>query len=168
MRRFLTGLLGTLLFLWSGSIIVPDFFCFAAQAQQKNGQQSVERYITIDFDNVEINLLIKYISELTGRNFIVDPAVRGNVTIISPTKISEHDAYLVFLSVLEIHGFTTVPSGSVIKIVPSAEARSRPIDTITSGVVESPEDRVVTQLVPLTYTTPIEMQKVLQPLCSCS
>jgi len=153
------------LLLCAGVIIVPTTVLSAPK--QNAGQKTTnERYITIDFDNVEINLLIKYISELTGKNFVVDPAVRGNVTIISPTKISENDAYLVFLSVLEIHGFTTIPSGSVIKIVPSAEARSRSIDTIISGTVTNPEDRVVTQLVPLKYTTPVEMQKVLQPLVS--
>ena len=96
-------------------------------------QSKEERYITIDFDNVEINLFIKYISELTGKNFIVDPAVKGNVTIISPTRISESDAYQVFESVLEIHGFTTVESGSVIKIVPSVTARSKGIETLQSG-----------------------------------
>ncbi|MBW1744380.1 MAG: hypothetical protein JRJ47_13275, partial [Deltaproteobacteria bacterium] len=47
-----------------------------------------ERYVTIDFDDVDIALLIKFISELTGKNFVVDKAVRGKVTIISPTKIS--------------------------------------------------------------------------------
>ncbi len=164
-RAFRYRLEWLLLFLCAG------LFVSAAQVPTAHGQQTAqkptnERYITIDFDNVEINLLIKYISELTGKNFIVDPAVRGNVTIISPTKISEDDAYLVFESVLEIHGFTTVPSGSVIKIVPSAEARSRAIDTIQTGAVTEPEDRVVTQLVPLRFTTPVEMQKVLQPLVS--
>jgi len=138
-------------------------------AQNSPGQPAAgERYITIDFDNVDINLLIKYISELTGKNFIVDPTVQGNVTIISPTKISENDAYQVFESVLEIHGFTTVPSGSVIKILPSAEARSQNIETIQAGGKTEPEDRIVTQLIPLEYTTPIEMQKVLQPLVSKS
>ena len=154
-----------LLVLCAGSLIFAGDVLSAPQ-QPSSQKSSNERYITIDFDNVEINLLIKYISELTGKNFIVDPAVRGNVTIISPTKISENDAYLVFESVLEIHGFTTVPSGAVIKIVPSAEARSRSIDTIKAGEVTQPEDRVVTQLVPLKYTTPVEMQKVLQPLVS--
>jgi general secretion pathway protein D len=133
-----------------------------AVAQEPKG----ERYITIDFDNVDINLFIKYISELTGRNFIVDPNVRGNVTIISPTRISETDAYQVFESVLEIHGFTTVEAGSVIKIIPSVEARSKSIDTLRPGDPADPEDRVVTQLVPLRYTTPLEMQKILQPLVS--
>ncbi|MCB2216788.1 type II secretion system secretin GspD [Desulfofustis glycolicus] len=133
-----------------------------AIAQEPKG----ERYITIDFDNVDINLFIKYMSELTGRNFIVDPNVRGNVTIISPTRISETDAYQVFESVLEIHGFTTVQAGSVIKIIPSVEARAKAIDTLRPGDSADPEDRVVTQLVPLRFTTPQEMQKILQPLVS--
>jgi len=128
--------------------------------------QKTERYITIDFDNVDITLFIKYISELTGKNFIVDPAVKGNVTIISPTRISESDAYEVFKSVLEIHGFTTITSGAVIKIVPSVEAQSRNIETIQAGGTADPEDRVVTQLVPLKYTAPTEMQEILQPLVS--
>ena len=139
-----------------------------ARAADKAATKPVsnERYITIDFDNVDINLLIKYISELTGKNFVVDPSVKGNVTIISPTKISEEDAYRVFESVLEIHGFTTVPSGSVIKILPAVGARARNIDTLKSKERLDPEDRIVTQLIPLKYTTPVEMQKVLQPLVS--
>lgn len=141
-----------------GGLLVPE----ASAADQSKE----ERYITIDFDNVEINLFIKYISELTGKNFIVDPAVKGNVTIISPTRISESDAYQVFESVLEIHGFTTVESGSVIKIVPSVTARSKGIETLQSGDKALREDRVVTQLIPLKYTTPVEMQKILQPLVS--
>ncbi len=147
---------------------VDGGFHHCVQAAEKTAVKSVsdKRYITIDFDNVDINLLIKYISELTGKNFVVDPAVKGNVTIISPTKISEDDAYRVFESVLEVHGFTTVPSGSVIKILPAVGARARNIDTVRSQDELTAEDRVVTQLIPLTYTTPVEMQKVLQPLVS--
>lgn len=140
-----------------------SFVFSAAQAAEKGKE---ERYITIDFDNVDINLFIKYISELTGKNFIVDPAVKGNVTIISPTRISESDAYQVFESVLDIQGFTTIESGSVIKIVPSVDARSQNIQTVRPGEKLAPEDRVVTQLVPLKFTTPTEMQKILQPLVS--
>ena len=77
-------------------------------AQQAGGAQ---RFVTIDFNDVDINLFIKYISELTQKNFIVDREVKGKVTIISPTRISEEDAYRVFESVLEVHGFAAVPSG---------------------------------------------------------
>lgn len=125
-----------------------------------------KRFITIDFDNVDIKLFIKYISELTGENFIVDKAVQGNVTILSPTKISEKEAYRVFESVLEVHGFTTVKAGSVTKILPSAAARSKNVETIRMGMETHPEDKVVTQLVPLKYSSPDDMKKVLTPLVS--
>ena len=124
------------------------------------------RYVTIDFDNVDILLFIKYISELTGKNFIVDKTVRGNVTIVSPTKISEEDAYHVFESVLEVYGFTTVPSGAVIKIVPTAAARSLNVDTLQQGMTGNPEDKVVTQLIPLKHSSPEEIKKALAPLLS--
>ena len=124
------------------------------------------RFITIDFDNVDIHLFIKYISELTGKNFVVDKVVQGNVTIISPTKISVDDAYRVFESVLEVHGFTTVEAGSVIKILPSARARSQNVEMLQAGAPSSPDDRVVTQLVQLKHSSPEEIQKVLTPLVS--
>ncbi|NIR13300.1 MAG: hypothetical protein GWN86_04855, partial [Desulfobacterales bacterium] len=88
-----------------------------------------DRYVTIDFDNVDIALFIKFISELTGKNFVVDKAVKGKVTIISPTKITVEEAYRVFESVLEVHGYTTVPAGKIIKIVPAVAARGKDIET---------------------------------------
>ena len=127
---------------------------------------TAQRFITIDFDNVDIRTFIKYISELTGKNFVVDKSVQGNVTIISPTKISDDEAYRVFESVLEVHGFTTVNAGSIIKILPSTEARSQNIETLSTGATSNPEDRIVTQLIPLKYSSPEEMKKVLTPLVS--
>ncbi len=123
-----------------------------------------KRSITIDFDNVDIRLFIKYIGELTGKNFVVDKAVQDNVTIMSPTKISVEEAYRVFESVLEVHGFTTVEAGSVIKIMPSARARSQNVQMMDRGSLGNAADRVVTQLVPLKHSSPDEMQKVLTPL----
>jgi general secretion pathway protein D len=125
-----------------------------------------QRFITIDFDNVDIRLFIKYISELTGKNFIIDKTVKGSVSIISPTRISEEEAYKVFESVLSVNGFTTVPAGAMIKIMPSVRARTENIDTLHHGLPSDPEDRIVTQLIPLVNTTPAEMKKVLAPLIS--
>ena len=126
----------------------------------------VERYVTIDFEDVDINLFIKYISELTGKNFIVDKAVRGNVTIISPTKISIDEAFKVFESVLEVQGFTTVPSGSIIKIIPSADARSKSVETGFKKDTGEVSDKIVTQLIPLKYADPDELKKLFTPLVS--
>ncbi|MGB5230966.1 MAG: type II secretion system secretin GspD [Desulfoprunum sp.] len=137
-----------------------------AEIDQPAGESGHQRFITIDFDNVDIRVFIKYISELTGKNFVVDKSVQGNVTIVSPTKISEDEAYRVFESVLDVHGYTTVAAGSIIKILPSAEARSQNIDTQLDGATTAPEDRVVTQLIPLKYSSPEDMKKVLTPLVS--
>ncbi|TKB07295.1 type II secretion system secretin GspD [Desulforhopalus sp. IMCC35007] len=128
--------------------------------------QNNEQHIIIDFDSVDIHLFIKFISELTGKNFVVDKTVQGNVTIISPTRISVDEAYRVFESVLEVHGFTTVESGAVTKILPSARARSQNIEMLSSGLSDRPEDKVVTQLIPLKYSSPDDLKKVLAPLVS--
>jgi general secretion pathway protein D len=125
-------------------------------------------YVTIDFDNVDIAIFIKFISELTGKNFIIDKAVGGKVTIISPTKISVKEAYRVFESVLEVHGYTTVPAGRVTKIVPAVQARSKDIETRLRLEAISPEDKVVTQVIPLKYADPNELKKLFAPLISKS
>jgi general secretion pathway protein D len=126
----------------------------------------VQRYVTIDFNDVDINLFIKYISELTKKNFIVDREVQGKVTIISPTRISEDEAYRVFESVLEVHGFAAVPSGSVIKIVPAVHARTKSIATLLDGDRMLPEDKVVTQVITLRHAGAEEVRNMLTPLVS--
>ena len=131
-------------------------------------QEPDTRYVTIDFDSVDIGLFIKFISELTGKNFVVDKGVKGKVTIISPTKISVKEAYRVFESVLDVHGFTTVPAGSIIKIVPALHARSKNIETRLREEAIAPEDKVVTQLIPLAYANPDELKKLFSPLISKS
>jgi general secretion pathway protein D len=130
--------------------------------------KSDERYVTIDFDNVDISLFVKFISELTGKNFVIDKAVKGKVTIISPTKITVQEAYRVFESVLEVHGYTTVPAGKIIKIVPAVAARGKDIETRLREEALTPEDKVVTQLVPLRYADPNELKKLFAPLISKS
>ena len=138
----------------------------AKAAPGKPGNGKLGKYVTIDFDNVDILAFIKFISELTGKNFVVDEAVKGKVSVFSPRKISSDEAYRVFESVLEIHGLTTVPSGDVIKIVPSQQAREKSIETRLRAEGIGPNDRVVTQIVPLKHASPDDMKKVLDPLVS--
>ena len=124
--------------------------------------------VSIDFNNVDINVLIKFVSEMTGRNFVVDQRVKGKVTIISPSKISVDEAYRVFESVLEVHGYTTVKAGKIIKIVPAPDARSKNIETRLREESGVGEDKVVTQLIPLKFANPSEVKKLLSPLVSKS
>jgi general secretion pathway protein D len=129
-------------------------------------EKNSDRFISIDFNNVDINVFIKFISELTSKNFVVDQRVRGKVTIISPSRISVKEAYKVFESVLEVHGFTTIQAGEVIKIIPSPDARSKNIETRLREEAASPEDRVVTQLIPLKFAGADEIKKLFAPLVS--
>jgi general secretion pathway protein D len=124
--------------------------------------------ITINFDNADLRTVIKFISELTGKNFVVDDKVKGTVTIISPTDITVDEAYHVFLSVLEMKGFTVVESGKVFKVVPSAEARYRDIETLRpeDAVRVGREDRIITQLVPLRHASANDLRGLLTPMVS--
>jgi general secretion pathway protein D len=129
-------------------------------SSQKTGKED-SRLVQVDFDNADIIHLINFISKLTGKNFIVDPGVKGKANIISPTKVTVDEAYKTFESVLEVNGLTTVPSGKSIKIVPFRDARSKDIETRFGGDKINPEDRVITQIIPLKYASPSELKKVL-------
>lgn len=124
--------------------------------------------ISIDFDNVDIRVLIKFMSELTSKNFVVDRDVRGNVTIVSPKKLTVEEAYKVFESVLEVYGFTAVPAGDIIKIIPIRDAPVKSTETRLKQEAVSPADRVITQVITLNYANPEELKKVLTPLVSKS
>jgi general secretion pathway protein D len=116
-----------------------------------------EATIALNFQDVEIPVLARFVSEVTGRNFIVDDRVRGKVSIISPTRIAPEEVYLVFQSVLQVKGFTTVPSGAFTKIVPIRDARE-------SGAAGG--DEVVTRILPLAHAEAVALIPVLQPLVS--
>jgi hypothetical protein len=127
-----------------------------------------KQYVTMDFDNVDIPVFIKFVSELTGRNFVIDEKVRGKVTVVSPRKIPVDEVYKVFESILDIYGFTTVQAGEVIKVVPSQDARGQNLEVRLKKEAISPEDRVVTQILSLQHANPDEMKKVLDPLITKS
>ena len=137
------------------------------RAAARNGKKTPSPaggYITMNFTDADLRILIKFISELTGKNFLVDPRVKGKVTILSPKKVTIDEAYRVFLSVLEINGYTAVPAGRIIKILPSAAARAKGIQTRRGTAPPSKEDKVITQLVPLTHADADGLAKLLRPL----
>jgi len=158
------------------SIFLVSFTCLSFAQTGKNTKSSGElkgkvesnRFISIDFNNVDINVFIKFISELTGKNFVVDNKIKGKVTVISPSKISVKEAYKVFESVLEVHGYATVKAGKVIKIIPSPEARTKNIETLLKESAASPEDRIITQIITLKYANASEIKKLFTPLISKS
>ncbi|MBW2621759.1 MAG: type II secretion system secretin GspD [Deltaproteobacteria bacterium] len=153
-----------------GLIICSALIAQAARVSEAKGkteknEAGTERKVTIDFRDVDLKIVAKFISELLGKNFIFDRQVQGKVTVYSPSKVSPDEAYRLFESVLEVHGFTTVPYGKYIKIIPSLKARTKAIET--RGKVREMDrerDRMVTQLVRLKYASAMEVRKLLTPL----
>ncbi len=121
-------------------------------------------YLSIDFTDVELPVLIKFMSEQTKKNFIFDDRVQGKITIISPRRVTLDEAYDVFLYVLQTKGFTTVTLGNTIKIIPAREARQDPIKT--GGTKDTPSGEFITRLVPLQYLETTEVVPLVTPLIS--
>jgi type II secretory pathway component GspD/PulD (secretin) len=85
---------------------------------------SKENLITMNFDNVDIAVVAKFISRITGKNFILDESVSGKVSIIAPARVTPTQAYCIFESALQLKGFATVTAGPAIKILPARDART--------------------------------------------
>ncbi|MFO7640859.1 MAG: type II secretion system secretin GspD [Candidatus Competibacteraceae bacterium] len=119
--------------------------------------------VTLNLKDADINALVESMSVLTGKNFIVDPRVRGRVTIISAKPMDEKELYEVFLAVLAVHGFAAVPSDNVIKIVPAAGAKQENIPTVDRrGGVES--DQIVTRVIQVQNVSAAQIVPILRPL----
>ena len=127
----------------------------AALAQQ-------DAVITPNFRDADIREIVEAVGEVTGRSFILDPRVNAKVTVLSSTPMSADAFYETFLSILQVHGYVAVASGSLIKIVPDATARQY-AGPIGSGQAAG-EDDIVTQVVPLQNVGAAQLVPILRPL----
>lgn len=118
---------------------------------------------TLNFRNTDINAVISSVADITGKNFIVDPRVKGKVTIISKRPMSQGEVYQVFLSVLEVHGYTAIPSGEVIKIVPDADAKHSGMPTVGEDS-KARGDEAVTRVIQIEHVTAAQLVPILRPL----
>lgn len=122
-----------------------------------------EKSMTLNLNDADIRAFISTVSEMTGKNFIVDPRVKGRVTVIFSTPTTPENIYEVFLSVLNVHGYSTVPSGDAIKIIPSSGAKQDNIPTILEeGSVTS--EKTLTQVVQVNHADATQLASILRPL----
>jgi general secretion pathway protein D len=127
---------------------------------------TAQELIAVDFQEVELPTLIKFISDVTKRSFVFDDRVRGKVSIVAPEKMSVGQAYAAFQSALHLAGFTTVTSGTITKIVPLEEAKTSAIETIAPANVTVRSDKVVTDLVTLKSVGATDVLPIVQRLVS--
>lgn len=119
--------------------------------------------VTLNLKDADIGALIGTVAEVTGTNFIVDPRVKGKVTVVSSKPMESDEVYQVFLSILKVHGFAAVPSGSVVKIVPDVNAKSEGVPTVTDKE-PGRGDEVVTRVIEINNVSAAQLVPILRPL----
>ncbi|MBS4051620.1 MAG: type II secretion system secretin GspD [Methylomonas sp.] len=99
--------------VWLGWLLV--LLCQTSWAEQQE--------FSLNLKDVDIRALIETVADATGKNFVVDPRITGNITVVTSTPMRAAQVYDVFLSILKVHGYSAVPNGNIVKIVPNTSAK---------------------------------------------
>jgi len=137
-------------------IVLIATFCLPSAVMSEQAEK-----VSLNFVNADIEEVVKAVSHITGRNFVVDPRVKGTINIISSTPVAAPLAYDILLSTLRMQGFAAVEAGGMTKILPEADAK-----LYVSGVNESKSsgERLVTRVFVLNYESAAQLVPVLRPL----
>ena len=119
--------------------------------------------ITPNFKDADITQIAEAVSAATGKNFIIDPRVRAQVTMLSSTALSPAAFYEAFLSILQVYGFIAVPAGDVVKILPDANARQIPSIDLPDHV-SATSDEIVTQVIDVRNVSAAQLVPILRPM----
>jgi general secretion pathway protein D len=120
--------------------------------------------VVLNFTEVDISTMVKFISDLTGKNFVMDDHVKGKISVYSPSKLSTEEAFNVFASVLELKGYTIVPAGKVYKIVPISMAKQAGVKLFSDTERGPVSDAYVAQILPLKNISAQDAVTLLQPI----
>ena len=119
--------------------------------------------ITPNYKDADLSQIIQAVSEVTGKNFIIDPRVNAKVTMVSATPLSPAAFYEAFLAVLQVYGYVAVPAGKVIKIIPNNDSRQAPALDLPNEV-SATSDELVTQIITLKNINAGVLVPMLRPL----
>ncbi len=118
--------------------------------------------VTLNFSDADLVAVINSVSQITGKNFIIDPRVKGKITVVSAKPLNKDEVYNVFLSILQVHGFATVPTKSAIKIIPDATAKQNATPLNNSN--RSPDDQLITRVLKVEHINSAQLVPILRPL----
>jgi general secretion pathway protein D len=127
------------------------------------GAQATAQRITPNFKDADITQVIEAVAAATGKNIIVDPRVRAQVTMLSSTPMTPDAFYEAFQALLQVHGFVAVPSGKTVKIIPDANSRTLPGNDLPDRV-SATSDELVTQVVSVRNVSAVQLVAILRPL----
>lgn len=124
----------------------------------------------------DLQTLVQMVSTVTGRNFVIDKAVRGQkVTIVTGREIDENELYEVFLSVLQMHGLAAIETGSITKIIPVNKSKYQPVPVVDepTGIpeidrktVEPEQDALITKVIKVEHVPVAQLVPILRPMVS--
>jgi general secretion pathway protein D len=116
-----------------------------------------------NFQEADIQAVVKTVSQITGKNFLLDPRVKGKLTIISTQPVSKNAIYQIFLASLKAQGYTAIDSASgFIKLVPLGDAKQNA--DVTTGVMPRPGEQTVTHVITVQYSSAAQLVPLLRPL----
>ena len=118
---------------------------------------------TVNLKDTDIQELIKFVADVTGATIVVDPTVKGKIKVVSSQPVSQGELYDLFLSILDVHGYTAVRTGNVIRVIPNKDARSSPVG-VPPADAEGDNDEYVTQVIRLENISAAKLIPVLRPL----
>ncbi|MEP6389285.1 MAG: type II secretion system secretin GspD [Halioglobus sp.] len=124
---------------------------------------SVAQEYTVNLKETDIQELIKFVADATGTTIVVDPAVKGKVKVVSSKPVSSDELYDLFLSILDVHGYTAVRSGGVVRVIQNKDARSAPV-AVRDNQPGQTNDEYVTQVIRLDNISAAKLIPVLRPL----
>ncbi|MEO6929676.1 MAG: secretin N-terminal domain-containing protein, partial [Casimicrobiaceae bacterium] len=119
--------------------------------------------VTLNFVNADLDAVVKAVGEITGRNFIIDPKLKGTVNIVSSRPVQKSLVYPTLLSALRMQGIVAVEGDNVVKLVPEVDARTLGSPVVT-GTTRGDGDRLVTQVIVLRYESAVQLVNVLRPM----
>jgi general secretion pathway protein D len=128
-----------------------------------HGSETPGQNITPNFKDADLTQVAEAVSVATGKNFIIDPRVRGQVTMLSSTPMNPAAFYEAFLAILQVHGFIAVPAGNIIKVLPDANARQIPSVDLP-GRVSATSDEIVTQVIDVKNVSAAQLVPILRPM----
>ncbi|MFO1317801.1 MAG: type II secretion system secretin GspD [Burkholderiales bacterium] len=135
----------------------------AALALLLSAAAAADDTVTLNFVNADIDAVVKAVSEITGRNFVVDPKIKGTVNIISARPVPKSLVYPTLLSALRLQGVVAVEGNGVTKLVLETDAKMHG-SAVGEGTVGAGGDRLQTQVIPLRYESAQQLVNVLRPL----
>ncbi|MFK7977617.1 MAG: type II secretion system secretin GspD [Halioglobus sp.] len=124
---------------------------------------AVAQDYTVNLKDTDIQELIKFVAQATETTIVVDPAVKGKVKVVSSKPVSRDELWELFLSILEVHGYTAVRSGGVVRVIQAKDARSSPVG-VSDGDPGRTTDEYVTQVIRLENISAAKLIPVLRPL----